>query len=312
MEGTRHLPVMYGRTLEELKLSPGMTVVDGTLGGGGHAQGALERISPGGTLIGIDKDVAAIERCKERLKAYGGSVVFVRDDFKNIKAVLSGHGIEHIDAALLDLGVSSFQLDEEERGFSYHKDAALDMRMDRSQALSAREVVNAYTAEELARIIADYGEERWAKRIAQFIVEERKSGDIGTASELVSVIKKAVPKGARSDGPHPARRTFQALRIHVNGELGGLGEAIEDYAGALKSGGRLAVISFHSLEDRIVKRTFQKLADPCECPKDFPHCVCGKTPSVKIVNRRPYVPDGEEIENNARARSAKLRVLEKL
>ncbi|MEG0256870.1 MAG: 16S rRNA (cytosine(1402)-N(4))-methyltransferase RsmH, partial [Christensenella sp.] len=204
-----------------------------------------------------------------------------------------------------------FQLDEGERGFSYNADAALDMRMDRDSAFSAYDVVNEYSQDDLCRVIRDYGEEKWAARIAQFIVQERKISSIGTTNQLTEVIKKAIPAGARRNGPHPSKRTFQAIRIEVNGELSGLSEAIEDYVSVLASGGRLAIITFHSLEDRIVKQTFRKLFDPCECPKDFPVCVCGKTSQVKLITRKPLLPTEAELETNPRARSAKLRVAEK-
>ncbi len=306
-----HLPVLYEETLDMLQLKNGSVVVDGTLGGAGHAGGILKRIAPYGRLIGIDKDGDAIERCKERLEGLE-SVTFVRDDFKNITEVLSSLGIDGIDGAVLDLGVSSFQLDEAERGFSYMQDAPLDMRMDARQELDAEYIVNSYSKEQLTKIIRDYGEERWAARIAEFIVKERTQERVETTGQLVSIIKKAVPKGARKDGPHPAKRTFQAIRIEVNGELDKLAEALEDYAKALKSGGRLAVITFHSLEDRIVKQTFKRLQDPCECPKEFPMCVCGKTGTVTVVTRKPVLPGDTELGENPRARSARLRVIEKL
>lgn len=306
-----HVPVLYGETLKALKLENGKVIVDGTLGGAGHARGILERIMPDGRLVGIDKDEAAIERCTLRLAEYKERVTLVHSDFKRIREVLAGLGIREIDGAVLDLGVSSFQLDEGERGFSYNEDAPLDMRMDRGSDFSARTVVNEYTEEELHRVIREFGEERWAARIAQFIVKERQNGSVDTTGQLTEIIKKAIPAAARRDGPHPAKRTFQAIRIEVNGELAGLEKAIEDYVSVLKSGGRLAVITFHSLEDRIVKQTYRRLFDPCECPKDFPVCVCGKKSQVRIITRKPILPDEEELEKNPRARSAKLRVAEK-
>ncbi len=311
METAGHVPVLYEQTLQALALEPGDTVVDGTLGGGGHAKGILERILPDGRLIGIDKDTAALERCGEALEQYKASILLMHEDFKQVTQVLGRLNIEKIDAALLDLGVSSYQLDEAQRGFSYHQDAPLDMRMNRENNLSAKDVVNGYTEEELARIIREYGEERWAVRIAAFITEERRKKEIETTAELVRVIKQAIPRAVRSDGAHPARKTFQAIRIEVNGELNGLEKALEDYVDALASGGRLAVITFHSLEDRIVKQTFKKLFDPCECPKEFPVCVCGKQSKVKMVTKKPIVPEEKEKEENPRARSAKLRVVEK-
>lgn len=306
-----HVPVLYEKTLEALNLSNGKVIVDGTLGGAGHAKGILERISPDGRLIGIDKDAAAIERCAQRLAKHKEQITLVHSDFKQIRDVLQGLGIEQIDGAVLDLGVSSFQLDEGERGFSYNEDALLDMRMDRDNAFSARDVVNGYAEDELCRVIRAFGEEKWAARIAQFIVKERKHESIETTGRLVETIKKAIPAGARRDGPHPAKRTFQAIRIEVNGELKGLETAIEDYASVLKSDGRLAIITFHSLEDRIVKQTYKRLFDPCECPKDFPICICGKQSQIKIVTKKPVLPDETELEDNPRARSAKLRVAEK-
>ncbi|MEG1753482.1 MAG: 16S rRNA (cytosine(1402)-N(4))-methyltransferase RsmH, partial [Christensenella sp.] len=242
-----HVPVLYEKTLELINLENGKLIVDGTLGGAGHAQGILERISPDGKLIGIDKDAAAIERCTKRLEQYKEQIILVHSDFKQIKQVLETLGIKEIDGAVLDLGVSSFQLDEGERGFSYNADAALDMRMDRDSAFSAYDVVNEYSQDDLCRVIRDYGEEKWAARIAQFIVQERKISSIGTTGQLTEVIKKAIPAGARRNGPHPSKRTFQAIRIEVNGELSGLSEAIEDYVSVLASGGRLAIITFHSL-----------------------------------------------------------------
>ncbi|HBU11939.1 MAG TPA: 16S rRNA (cytosine(1402)-N(4))-methyltransferase [Clostridiales bacterium] len=306
-----HKPVLFRETLAALNLKPGDTVVDGTLGGAGHARGILERIMPGGLLVGIDKDTAAIKRGKERLREYGSTVVLIESDFKSITKILDGLHINKVDGALLDLGVSSFQLDQAERGFSYHQDAPLDMRMNQSGALTAYDVVNRYSKEDLCNVIREYGEEKWAARIAEFVTEERKTKEIETTQELVRVIKKAIPRAVRSDGAHPARKTFQAIRIEVNGELEGLGAALEQYVYALKEGGRLAVITFHSLEDRIVKQTFKKLHDPCECPKDFPVCVCGKKSEVTLVTRKPVTPAQEEIEGNARARSAKLRVVKK-
>lgn len=312
MDFEGHLPVLYNETLEALQLQNGKVVVDGTLGGAGHARGILEKIVPDGRLIAIDKDADAIARGAERLEAFKENVTLVRDDFKNITEILERLGIDGIDAAILDLGVSSFQLDEAERGFSYNHDAPLDMRMDARQERSALSIVNNYTKEELEKVIREYGEERWAARIAEFIAEERKKEKIETTGQLVSVIKKAIPKSARKEGPHPAKRTFQAIRIEVNAELTGLGDALEHYANALKSKGRLAVITFHSLEDRIAKQTFKRLQNPCECPKEFPVCMCGKVGNIKIITRKPMLPSEGELRENPRARSARLRVIEKL
>lgn len=301
---------MLDETVRYLRLAPGMTVVDGTLGGGGHAERILEEITPGGRLIGIDKDEYALKRARERLKAFGDSLICVHDDFRNIRSILNGLDIDGIDGAVLDLGVSSFQLDQCDRGFSYNQDSRLDMRMNRKDKMCAADVVNTYSQQDLERILRDYGEERWAARIAEFIVRERSERPIETTGHLVEVIKKAVPKGARQDRPHPARRTFQAIRIEVNGELDAIKTAIADFAAVMRDGARLAVITFHSLEDRIVKQAFRHLAEPCECPPEFPVCVCGKVPMGKIVTKKPVLPSDEEIAQNSRSRSAKLRVFE--
>lgn len=287
-----------------------MTVVDGTLGGGGHSEAILERITPGGRLVGIDKDEYAIGRAKERLAEYAGSVTYINDDFRNIKAVLGQLDIDGIDGAVLDLGVSSFQFDQSNRGFSYNKDARLDMRMNTNIKTCAADIVNSYAQSDLARVLMDYGEERWAARIAEFIVRERATRPIETTGHLVEVIKKAVPSGARRDGPHPARRTFQALRIEVNGELDAIQSALSDFVEVMNDGGRLAVITFHSLEDRIVKNEFKRFENPCTCPKEFPVCVCGEVPLGKVITRKPILPGEEEITQNKRSRSAKLRVFE--
>lgn len=305
-----HITVLLDETVNALNLRPGMTVVDGTLGGGGHSKAILEQIAPSGKLIGIDKDEYAIGRGTERLDAYKANTTFVNDDFRNIRDILKSLDIHGIDGAVLDLGVSSFQLDQCNRGFSYNQDARLDMRMNIKDKTCAADIVNSYAQQDLARILKDYGEERWAARIAEFIVRERSERPIETTGHLVEVIKRAVPAGARRDGPHPARRTFQALRIEVNGELSAIKTALCDFAKVLNPGGRLAVITFHSLEDRIVKSEFRRLADPCECPPEFPICVCGKTSLGKVVTRKPILPTEQEIEENSRSRSAKLRVFE--
>lgn len=305
-----HMTVLLRETVGSLGLKAGLTVVDGTLGGGGHAELILQQISPGGRLIGIDKDEYALERTRERLKQYGEQAIFVHDDFRHIKSILDGLDIDGIDGAVLDLGVSSFQLDQCDRGFSYNLDSRLDMRMNTKDKTCAADVVNKYPQQDLERILRDYGEERWAARIAEFIVRERSERPIETTGQLVEVIKKAVPRGARQDGPHPARRTFQALRIEVNGELDAIKTAVADFVSVLNKGARLAVITFHSLEDRIVKQEFKRLADPCECPPAFPVCVCGKVSQGKVVTRKPVLPSEEEVSENNRSRSAKLRVFE--
>lgn len=305
-----HTTVLLDETVNALNLRPGMTVVDGTLGGGGHSLEILKRITPGGRLIGIDKDAYALDTAKQRLGDYAGETVFVHDDFRNIKDILGMLDINGIDGAVLDLGVSSFQLDQCNRGFSYHLDSRLDMRMNIKDKTCAADIVNSYSQQDLGRILRDYGEERWAARIASFIVRERSEKPIETTNHLVEVIKKAVPSGARKDGPHPARRTFQALRIEVNGELDAVKNALLQFAQALKPGARIAVITFHSLEDRIVKQEFRRFENPCECPVEFPVCVCGKKPMGKVVTRKPILPSVQEVEENNRSRSAKLRVFE--
>ncbi len=304
-----HIPVLRDECIEALDIKSDGIIVDGTLGGAGHSSEIVKRLASG-RLIGIDQDSNAIEASKERLEEFG-NVTFVNTNFKHIKQILSDLKIKEINGALLDLGVSSHQLDTPERGFSYQEDAPLDMRMDTRKSFSAHNVVNEYSEEKLSEIIFNYGEDRWAKRIAQFIVSEREKAMIETTAELVRVIKKAVPQGARKDGPHPAKRTFQAIRIEVNGELAILKQAIEDFAEMLAPGGRLAIITFHSLEDRIVKNVFSSLSSGCTCPKEFPICVCGKEPVGKVITKKPIVASKTELCENPRARSAKLRVFEK-
>lgn len=292
-----------------MNIKPDGIYVDGTMGGGGHSLEIAKRLTTG-RLICIDQDPNAHEAAGKRLAEYKDRITFVRDNFGNIANILDSLGIEKIDGMLLDIGVSSHQLDEAERGFSYQQDAPLDMRMNPDRPFSAYDVVNGYDEDELDRVIFTYGEERWARRIAQFIVKEREAKPIETTGELVDIIKKAVPKGARKDGPHPAKRTFQAIRIEVNGELEVLQRAIDDVAARLAVGGRLCIITFHSLEDRIVKEAFRKQENPCICPPQFPVCVCGKKPLGRVITRKPILPSKEELEENPRSRSAKLRVLE--
>ena len=303
---TGHVSVLYEESLKALLPAEGKVMVDGTLGGGGHTEGLLRA---GCRVVGIDKDAAAIERCRERLAPFGEQISLVKDDFKHIKAVLDRLGIEKIDGALLDLGVSSYQLDEGERGFSYSKEAPLDMRMDRESGLSAYDVVNGYSASELRRIIFTYGEDKFAGRIAAAMVRNRP---IETTTELSEIIKAAIPAAKRRTGGHPAKRTFQAIRIEVNGELEGLEQALQDYIDVLAPGGRLAVITFHSLEDRAVKQTFRTAENPCTCPPDYPQCGCGKKPKGRLVNRKPILPGEAELAHNPRSRSAKLRIFEKI
>jgi len=307
----RHTPVLFSETIKSLNINPGGIYADGTLGGGGHASGICEKLSQKGILIGIDRDGDAIEAAGERLKNYPCRKIFVQSNYADIKDVLNERGIENIDGAILDLGVSSFQLDNYERGFSYMQEAALDMRMNKEDPLTAEIVVNEYDEKELTDIIRKYGEERWASRISEFIVKERKKHRIKTTTELVDVIKAAIPASARREGPHPAKRTFQAIRIEVNDELNQLEKAVDEFIDVLGGGGRLCIITFHSLEDRIVKEAFNKRANSCICPKEFPVCTCGRKADVKKVSGKPVLPTPQELEMNPRARSAKLRVIEK-
>ena len=304
-----HISVLLNECIDNLNITPDGIYVDGTMGGGGHSLEIAKRLTTG-RLICIDQDPNAHEAAGKRLAEYKDRITFVRDNFGNIANILDSLGIEKIDGMLLDIGVSSHQLDEAERGFSYQQDAPLDMRMNPDRPFSAYDVVNGYDEDELDRVIFTYGEERWARRIAQFIVKEREAKPIETTGELVDIIKKAVPKGARKDGPHPAKRTFQAIRIEVNGELEVLQRAIDDVAARLAVGGRLCIITFHSLEDRIVKEAFRKQENPCICPPQFPVCVCGKKPLGRVITTKPILPSKEELEENPRSRSAKLRVLE--
>lgn len=306
-----HVPVLFDEVMEGLNIRDGLTYVDGTLGGGGHSSGICERLNGSGLLIGIDKDQDALDAASKRLEEYSCEKRFVHSNYSDIKLVLNEQGIEKIDGALLDLGVSSFQLDNPERGFSYMHDAKLDMRMNEEDSLTAEDVVNDYSKAELTRIIKDYGEERWAARIAEFIDKERKNKRITSTFELVDIIKAAMPAAARREGPHPAKRTFQAIRIEVNDELGHLRRAVDDFVDVLAPGGRLAIITFHSLEDRIVKESFAKRLNPCTCPPELPMCVCGKVADIKKVTNKPSVADAKELERNPRSRSAKLRIIEK-
>ncbi len=310
--GFSHVPVLYNEVMEGLDIKEGGTYADGTLGGAGHSSGICERLGKDGHLIGIDRDADALRAASEKLKSFNCRCSLVQSNYSDIKLVLEDLGVKALDGALLDLGVSSYQLDNPARGFSYMHDAPLDMRMNADDVLTAEDIVNGYSKEELTRIISEYGEERWAARIAQFIEQRRKESRIRTTFELVDVIKAAVPAAARREGPHPAKRTFQALRIEVNDELGSLSRALTDFIDVLAPKGRLAVISFHSLEDRIVKETFNKRLAPCICPPEFPVCVCGRKPDVKKVTKKPVTASDKELSENPRARSAKLRIIEKL
>lgn len=307
-----HVPVLFKESIEYLNLKPGGIYVDGTLGGAGHSAEIARRIQPDGKLIGIDQDKNAIEAASKRLEMFGDGIIIEHNNFKNIKSIVHKNGFEGVDGILLDLGVSSHQLDEEARGFSYMKDAPLDMRMNRDAALTAENIVNDYSFEQLKKIIRDYGEEKWADRIAKFVIEERTKNHILTTLQLVEIIKKAIPAAARREGPHPAKRTFQAIRIEVNNELGILESAILDAVSVLNTGGRICIITFHSLEDRIVKNCFSKLENPCTCPPRMPMCVCGNIRQLKILTRKPIVAEEIELSDNPRARSAKLRAGEKV
>jgi 16S rRNA (cytosine1402-N4)-methyltransferase len=311
MNTFKHTSVLLEESLEGLRIKPDGIYVDGTLGGGGHAEEICRRLSPEGTLIGIDRDLDALDAAKTRLAPYPCKKIFVQSNYAEIRQILKDLEISGVDGALLDLGVSSFQLDNAQRGFSYMQEAPLDMRMNRMDGFTAYDVVNDYSQKDLARIISKYGEERWATRIAAFIDKERQKGPIENTAQLVDIIKAAIPAAARREGPHPAKRTFQAIRIEVNDELGQLEKAIAAFCDVLNEGGRFCVITFHSLEDRIVKEIFQQRLDPCTCPKDFPQCVCGKEPDIIKITKKPTIPGESELEDNPRSRSAKLRVIEK-
>lgn len=308
----RHEPVLLAEVLKQLNLSKRRTIVDCTLGGAGHAGAVAAMISPNGLLVGIDKDDVAIEAAAKNLARFSQQIKLVKGDFKEIDEIITSLRLPLVDGFLFDLGVSSAQLDIPERGFSYRFNAPLDMRMDLAQKLTARGVVNTYSKKQLAYIFRKFGEERWAERIAHFIIERRKYKPVETTFELVEIIKDAIPAAARRIGGHPARRTFQALRIEVNKELEILEKAIRDAVKWLKPEGRIVVISYHSLEDRIVKETFKDLARGCVCPLDFPICQCGKKPVMKILTKKPVRPGKDEIERNPRAESARLRAAEKI
>lgn len=307
-----HITVLHQEAVDGLDIKPGGIYVDCTLGGAGHSSLIASRISGGGRLIAIDQDDIALANAEERLAPYMEHVTLVKSNFRRLKEVLEELRIPRIDGVLFDLGVSSPQLDEAERGFSYNADAPLDMRMDRTQPLSAYEVVNEWPEEEIASILFEYGEEKFARRIAKEIVGERKKNPVTTTGELVELIKRGIPAAARRTGPHPAKRTFQAIRIAVNDELNAFKEALEAGIELLAPGGRTSVITFHSLEDRICKQTYQEYSKGCICPPDFPQCACGNKPILKIITRKPIVPEEAELSENRRARSAKLRIAEKV
>lgn len=306
-----HISVLLNEAVDALEVKDNGIYADGTLGGGGHSEEILKRNSSL-RLIGIDRDTDAISAAGKRLQSFSDRITLVNSNFADIKQVLRNLGIDKIDGAVLDLGVSSYQLDNADRGFSYMKDAPLDMRMNQKDTKSAYDVVNTYDKNELTDIFFRYGEEKWSKRIAEFIVNRRENKPIETTKELADIILAAIPAGARDRGSHPAKRVFQAIRIEVNGELEILKNAITDFVSCLNKGGRLAIITFHSLEDRIVKQCFSELAAGCTCPKDFPVCVCGKQPAVKVITKKPLLPTEEEQTYNSRSKSAKLRVVQKL
>lgn len=307
----RHKSVLLEESIEALHIRPDGIYVDGTLGGGGHSYEICRQLSDGGRLIGIDQDAAAIAAATKRLEEFKDRVTIVRSNYCDMKKELGKLGITSVDGVILDLGVSSYQLDEAERGFTYREDAPLDMRMDQRQTLSAKEVVNDYSEMELYHIIRDYGEERFAKNIAKHIVSARKEKQLETTGELIHVIKAAIPAKARATGGHPAKRTFQAIRIEVNRELYVLDHSLGDMIDLLNDKGRICVITFHSLEDRIVKNKFRESENPCTCPKEFPVCICGKKPKGRVITRKPIVPSEEELEENTRSKSSKLRVFER-
>ncbi|MGI6225217.1 MAG: 16S rRNA (cytosine(1402)-N(4))-methyltransferase RsmH [Peptococcales bacterium] len=307
-----HVPVLRDEIIKILDPKSGEIFVDCTLGGGGHSKAILMKISPEGLLIGIDQDENAIKAARESLQEFQENTCFVHSNYEKLNDILNIHAPDGIDGILFDIGVSSHQLDEKERGFSYMQDAPLDMRMDQTNDFTAWELVNTFTEEKLAQIIRDYGEENWAKRIAQFIVKAREEKTIDTTGELVDIIKRAIPAGARKDGPHPAKRTFQAIRIAVNRELEVLENTLDTALTWLKKGGRIGVISFHSLEDRIVKEKFKYWAQSCVCPPELPICQCDKKTLVRILTRKPVTAGKEELEKNPRSRSAKFRAAEKL
>lgn len=308
LSGFHHIPVMATEVVKQLCWRQGGTYVDATVGGGGHARLLLETSGPGTRLIAIDQDPGAVAAAQKALAPYSHQVTFIRSNFVHLRDILTERGFIPVDGVLFDLGVSSYQLDTPERGFSYQHDAPLDMRMDPAQPVSAQDLLATASEAELARIIKEYGEEKWADRIARFIVRQREKRPIKTTGQLVDIIKAAIPAAARRQGPHPARRTFQALRIAVNHELEYLEQAIRAAVDVLREEGRIAIITFHSLEDRIVKHTLRDLAAGCQCPPQLPVCVCGKKPQIEVLTRQPIVPSATEVAQNPRARSAKLRV----
>lgn len=306
-----HTSVLLNECIEGLNIKPDGIYVDGTLGGAGHSSHIVSQLSENGRLVGIDQDEDAIKASAERLKDYEDRISIVRSNYVNTPDVLRNLGIEHIDGMLLDLGVSSYQLDNKDRGFTYRFDTPLDMRMDLRNTLTARDIVNDYSEMELFRVIRDYGEDKFAKNIAKHIVQNRQKKPIETTFELNEIIRNAIPAKMRADGGHPSKRTFQALRIECNHELDVLKDSLDKLIDLLNPGGRLCIITFHSLEDRIVKTAFKTAANPCTCPPSFPVCVCGKVSKGRVITSKPILPTEKEMENNPRSKSAKLRIFER-
>lgn len=308
----KHKSVLLFETIDNLNIKPDGIYVDGTLGGGGHSFQILKRLGEGGRLIGIDQDEDALKAAGERLAIFEDKVTTVRSNYCHMKQVLHDLGIEKVSGIVLDLGVSSYQLDEPERGFTYREDVPLDMRMDRRQPKTAKNIVNEYSEMELFRIIRDYGEDKFAKNIAKHIVAAREKKEIETTGELIEIIKAAIPAKVRATGGHPAKKTFQAIRIELNAELEVLQNSLDEMIDLLEDGGRICIITFHSLEDRIVKTIYKTNENPCTCPSHFPVCVCGKKPKGKVITRKPIVPSEEELDFNSRSKSSKLRVFERI
>ena len=307
-----HYSVLLQETIDELHIRPDGIYVDGTLGGGGHAFQVCSRLNENGHFYGIDQDAAAIEAAGERLRCFGNQVTIIRSNYCRMVEELKARGVTGVDGIVLDLGVSSYQLEEADRGFTYREDAALDMRMDQRQEKTARDIVNGYSEMELYRVIRDYGEDKFAKNIAKHIVQAREKKPVETTGELVEIIKAAIPAKIRMQKGHPAKQTFQALRIELNRELEVLRDSLDDMIDFLNPGGRICIITFHSLEDRIVKNAFRTNEHPCTCPPDFPVCVCGKVSKGRVVTRKPVLPGEKELEENSRSKSAKLRVFERI
>ena len=306
-----HTSVLLKETVDGLNVRPDGTYVDATLGGGGHAFEVCSRLSDKGRFIGIDQDADAIEAASKRLEGFGEKVTIIRSNYRDMKPRLHEIGIDKVDGIVIDLGVSSYQLDTAERGFSYRADAPLDMRMDQRQKMTARDIVNGYSESELYRVIRDYGEDKFAKNIAKHIAAEREKAPIETTEQLNEIIRHAIPMKIRKTSGHPSKRTFQAIRIELNHELDVLRDSLDEMIDMLSPGGRICIITFHSLEDRIVKSAFRKNEDPCTCPSHFPVCVCGKVSKGKVVTRKPVLPTEEEMESNSRSKSAKLRIFER-